>query len=72
MHEFENKYDKRTTRTSFYRDNTPVSFARAVDCSLELLEVNERDGQTGEVGHVVVQQLGGLEHLVVETPVADL
>jgi hypothetical protein len=34
--------------------------------------MNEGDGQLGEVGDVVVQQLGGLVHAGVEAPVADL
>jgi hypothetical protein len=39
---------------------------------LELLQVDERDGQACEVGHVVVEQLGRLVHAVVEAAVANL
>jgi hypothetical protein len=38
---------------------------------LILLQVDERDGQLGEVGDVVVEQLGCLEHAGVEAAVAD-
>ncbi len=50
----------------------PVGLSGTVDCSLILLEMNEGDGQLGEVRDVVVQQLGGLVHAGVEAPVADL
>ena len=50
----------------------PVSFAGAVHGSLVLLEVDQRDGQLGKVGDVVVEQLGGLVHALVKAPVTDL
>lgn len=49
-----------------------VGFAGAVHGSLVLAQVHQCDGQTSKVGDVVVQQLGGLIHLVVEAAVSHL
>jgi hypothetical protein len=50
----------------------PVGLSGAVHSSLILLQVDEGDGELGEVGDVVVQQLGGLVHAGVEATVANL
>ena len=50
----------------------PVGLSGAVDSALVLLEVDEGDGQLGEVGDVVVEQLGSLEHAGLEAAVSDL
>ena len=49
-----------------------VGLARPVNGRLELPEVHQRGGQPAEVGHVVVQQLGRVVHLVVVATVAHL
>ena len=49
-----------------------VGLAGAVDGSLVLAEVDKRDGKTCKVGDIVVEQLGCLVHLVVETTVGHL
>ena len=50
----------------------PVGLSGAVYGALVLLEVDQGDGQLGEVGDVVVEQLSGLVHALVEAPVSDL
>ena len=50
----------------------PIRLPGAVDGALVLLEVDEGDGQLGEVGYVVVEELGGLVHASVEATVSDL
>ena len=49
-----------------------VGLAGTVDGALVLTEVNQRDRKTSKVGHVVVQQLSSVIHLVVKTPVSHL
>ncbi|TNN66811.1 hypothetical protein EYF80_022880 [Liparis tanakae] len=49
-----------------------VGFAGAVHGRLVLPEVDQRRRQAGEVGHVVVQELGRLVHPVIITTVAHL
>jgi len=49
-----------------------VGLASAVDSSLVLSEMNQRDGQTSKVGHVVVQQLGSIVHFVVKATIGHL
>jgi len=49
-----------------------VGLASAVHGSLVLSQVDQRDGQPRVVGHVVVQQLRRIVHLVIKTPVCNL
>ena len=49
-----------------------VGFTRPVHGSLVLAQVDQRDGQPGEVGYIVVQELGGFVHLVVEASIGHL
>ena len=49
-----------------------VGLARPVHGGLELPQVDQRGGQPAEVGHVVIQQLGRVVHLVVVATVAHL
>lgn len=49
-----------------------VRLTGAVHSPLELLQVDQGDGEPGKVGHVVEEQLGRVVHLVLETALADL
>jgi len=49
-----------------------VGLASTVNGALVFSEVNQRDRQTGKVGHVVVQQLSCVVHFVVKATVGHL
>lgn len=58
--------------TNFLPSASRISFARAVHGALKFFQVYQRYSETREIRHVVVKQLRGVVHLVVETSVADL
>lgn len=52
--------------------SVPVSFPGRLHSTLELLEVDESDGQAGKVANVVVEQLGSIKHAIIKAPVTNL
>lgn len=59
-------------QTECGRCSLPVGFPGRLHSTLELLQVDKSDGQTGKVAHIVVEQLGSVEHAIIKAPVADL
>jgi len=49
-----------------------VGFASAVDGSLVLAEVNQRNSKTSKVGYIVIEQLSGVVHFVVKATISHL
>jgi len=56
----------------FFPGLCAVGLASAVDRSLIFSEVNQRNGKTCKVGHVVVQKFCSIVHFVVEATVGHL
>lgn len=50
----------------------PIGFPSRLHSTLELFKVNKSDSQAGKVAHIIVEQLGSIEHAIIKAPVTNL